>query len=123
VQISANNEKSDLLFSNFLRFLTSEIKWKEKEEEKNADAIESNGFEEEVIYRCFLKYCKFNIMCPLYKKLSDICDNKSASKNVDDNNDDDDNDDILEDLESFEKRKEIKFEKDYTIEEKISLLK
>ena len=39
----------------------------------------ADQYTEETIYRCFIKYCKFNNNCPLYKKLADICDAVTTS--------------------------------------------
>jgi hypothetical protein len=76
-----------------------------------------NSFSEETIYRSFIKYCKFNNNCPLYKKLADICDAVRKKSYTDE-------DDIeLETSESYNNRRGIEFSTFDEIDLKIEKLK
>lgn len=77
----------------------------------------SNHYSEETIYRCFLKYCKFNDNCPLYKKLADICDSVSSKPYKEEELFE------LETTESYNNRVSIELNKFDPIEFKIDKLK
>ena len=99
----------------------------------------ANIYSEQTIYRCFLRYCKFNVDCPLYVHLAKICDgfvkdrtNQSKKKKLEItqttitttttiNNTEEDND--VESLESYNKRRGLGFKDSDSIDLKIEKLK
>lgn len=109
---------SSVLLNNILKPLESVLFWTSKTTERLPVTV--LPFDEQIIYKCFIKYCKFTDICPLFQQLASICDGQIKTQPQQSNNG---GEDFLEDIDSYEKRIQIKFHPDSTIEDKIITMK